>query len=196
MKLQDRDKRALMLLAVAATLVIGWWATSGDDVPAPVVPTVDNIPAAELRLGRLRQLAASVPGKQQLLEQVSSELQSREKGLLQADTAAQAQAQLLQILRTLGKAPTTAIDLRNSEIGTVKPYGEYGEVTVSLNFEARIEQLVNLLSDLTAQKEIIGVNDLRIGSANPKHKTMPVRLTVSGLVKRELIPDKKGTGSL
>ena len=28
MKLQDRDKRALMLLALTATLVIGWWATA------------------------------------------------------------------------------------------------------------------------------------------------------------------------
>jgi hypothetical protein len=53
--------------------------------------------------------------------------------------------------------------------------------------------LVQLLSDITAQGEIIGVNDVRIGAANPKEKTMPVRLTVSGLVRRELVPEKKGS---
>lgn len=200
MTLQDRDKRALVLCAVGATLMIGWWATSNDPAPSAVVPVVNDIPTAEQRLSRLRQLAASVPGKQELLNQVSTELKNREKGLIQADTAAQAQAQLLQILRKLGKAQVPPIDLRNSEIGPVKPYGDrYGEVTVSLNFESRIEQLINLLSDLTAQKEIIGVNDLRVSAAHPKEKTMPVRLTVSGLVRRDLIPDKKnsaGAGSL
>jgi hypothetical protein len=86
--------------------------------------------------------------------------------------------------------------MRNSEIGPVKPYGDrYGEVTVSLNFEARIEQLVQLLSDITAQNEIIGVDNVRIGTANPKEKIMPVRLTVSALVRRELVPDKKGGSS-
>jgi hypothetical protein len=197
MKLQDREKKLLIGWAVVMTLGLGYWATSKDEGPAPVVQAVDNIPSAEKRLARLRQLAASVPGKQEVLEQVSAELADREKGLIQADTAAQAQAQLLQILRKLGKAQSAPIDMRNSEIGQVKPYGDkYGEVAVSLSFEAHIEQLVQLLSDLTAQKEIIGVNDLRVGSANPKQKTVPVRLTVSGLVRRELVPDKKGPASL
>jgi hypothetical protein len=148
MKLSDRDKRALILCSIVCTFVIGWWATSEDDVPAPVVPTVDNIPAAEKRLAHVRQLAASVPGKNEVMQQVAGELKEREKGLIQADTAAQAQAQLVQILRKIGKAPGTQIDLRNSELGQVRPYGDrYAEVLISLNFEARIEQLVNLLSD-------------------------------------------------
>jgi hypothetical protein len=197
MKLTDRDKRALVLCGVVSALVIGWWATSEDDVAAPVVPIVDNIPAAEQRLARLRQMAASVPGKEHVLQQVTDELKAREKGLIQADTAPQAQEQLLQILRKIGRAQSPAIDMRNSEIGPVKPYGDkYAEVLVSLNFETRIEQLVNLLSDLTAQKEIIGVSDMRIATANPKEKTMPVRLTVSGLVRRELLPEKKGPGAI
>jgi hypothetical protein len=182
---------------VMSAILIGWWITSGDDVPAPVVPVVDNIPAAEQRLARLRQLAGAVPGKQQVLQQVTEELKAREKGLIQADTAPQAQEQLVQILRKLGRAPSTQIDMRNSEIGPVRPYGEkYAEVLISMNFEARIEQLVNLLSDLTSQKEIIGVNDLRIAGANPKEKTMPVRLTVSALIRRELLPEKKGPGTI
>lgn len=197
MKVQEREKKLLIGWAVVMTLGLGWWALSKDEGPAPVVQAIDNIPSAERRLARLRQLAASVPGESEVLQRVSAELAEREKGLIQAETAAQAQAQLLQILRKLGKAQSSPIDMRNSEIGQVKPYGEkYGEVAVSLNFEAHIEQLVQLLSDLTAQKEIIGVSDLRVGSASPKEKIVPVRLTVSGLVRRELVPDKKGPASL
>ena len=33
---------------------------------------------------------------------------------------------------------------------------------------------------------------VRLGNAHPKEKIMPVRLTVSGVVPRKLIPDKKG----
>jgi hypothetical protein len=197
MSLQEREKKLLIVGAILVPLIIGYWALTKDEsIPTAVAPVVDNIPAAEMRLRRLRAIAASVPAQEQVLQQANSDLAAREKGLIQADTAPQAQAQLLQILRKIGKAQTPGIDLRNSEIGPVKAYGDsYGEVTVSLNFEARIEQLVQLLSDITGQKEIIGVNDVRIGSANPKEKSMPVRLTVSGLVRRELVPDKKG-GSL
>ena len=197
MNLQEREKKLLIVGGIAALLMVGYWAFASDEaVPAAVGPVVDNIPAAELRLKRLRSIAAGVPAQQQVLQQVTAELGSREQGLIQADTAAQAQAQLLQILRKIGRAQSPGIDLRNSEIGPVKAYGEsYGEVTVSLNFVARIEQLVQLLSDITAQKEIIGVNDLRVGQANPKEKSMPVRLTVSGLVRRNLVPERKG-GSL
>jgi Type II secretion system (T2SS), protein M subtype b len=196
MTITERDRRALMLLAGVAVLVVGWSVFSSDDIPATVSGTPDNIPAAERRLDRLRQLSAAVPGKQQLLAQVSTELEGREKGLIQADTAAQAQAQLLQVIRTLARKQATPIELRNTEIGSVKAFGDhYGEVAVSVNFEAGIEQLMNFLADLTAQKETIGTTDLRIGSANPKQKTMPVRLTLSGLVRRELVPKQRGAST-
>ena len=188
MNLQPRDRRALAILGGAVVIVLIWLASSGPTA-APAVVAVDNVPAAEKRLARLRLLAASVPGKDQVLKQVQGELGQREAGLIQADTAAQAQAQLVQIVRRLARAEN--LDLRNTEIGEVKKFGtEYGEVAVSANFECGIEQLLNLMAALTAQKELIGTTDLRIGAANPKQKTMPVRLTVSGLVRKELIADR------
>jgi type II secretory pathway component PulM len=63
MKLQDREKKLLIGWAVVMTLGLGYWATSKDEGPAPVVQAVDSIPSAEKRLARLRQLAASVPGQ-------------------------------------------------------------------------------------------------------------------------------------
>jgi hypothetical protein len=65
-------------------------------------------------------------------------------------------------------------------------------VAVSVSFDCRVEQLVNLLADITAQKELIATSEIRIGNAHPKEKVMPVRLTVSGVVPRKLIPDRKG----
>ena len=178
MSLQEREKKLLIVGAILGTLMVGYWAFTGDAAPAPVAAVnVDNIPAAELRLKRLRSIAATVPAQQEALKKAMSDLGAREKGLIQADTAAQAQAQLLQILRKISKAQTPGIDLRNSEIGPVKAYTDsYGEVTLSLSFDARIEQLVQFLSDITAQHEIIGVNEVRMGPAAPKEKKiMPVR---------------------
>ena len=196
MTLTDRDRRAVMLLVPTLLLSAGYWWTTRDTTPAIVGASgVNSIPLAEKRLQRLRQVAATVPGKEQVLQQVTTELASREKNLIQADTAAQAQAHLLQIIRKIAKSPDINIELRNTELGKVQPYGDsYGEVNVAVNFEARIEQLVNFLSDLTAQKELIGTTDMHIGTATPKQKTMPVRITISALVRKELLPDKKGPG--
>lgn len=195
MTLGQRDKRALIGLAVVAVFMIGWSVWSEDPAPAArdnTVATAETIPAAENRLEKVKATAAMLPGREAILAKVKGELAAREKGLIRADTAAQAQAQLLQIARRIARG-SSAIELRNTEIGPVKPFGDqYGEVAVSVNFEAGIEQLINFLADLTSQKELIGTTDLRIGAANPKQKTMPVRLTISGLVRRELIPDKKG----
>jgi hypothetical protein len=193
---QDRNRRALIALGILAPLFIGYYLFSGDEGTPTVVAAVDTIPAAEKRLARLRQLAASVPGKEQILSQVRGELTAREKALIQADTAPQAQAQLLQILRKVSRAQNPPVDLRNTEMGQAKPFGkDYGEVAVSANFDCGIEQLLNLLADITAQNEAIGTTELRVGAANPKQKTMPVRLTVSALVRRGVVPEAKGTAS-
>jgi hypothetical protein len=192
----ERNRRALIALGILAPIIIGYAIFSGDESAPAVVEAVDNIPAAEKRLARLRELAATVPGKEQILSQVRAELSDREKGLIQADTPAQAQAQLLQILRKIARAQTPPVDLRSTEVGQAKPFGrDYGEVAVSANFDCGIEQLLNMLSDLTAQSEAIGTSELRVGTANPKQKTMPVRLTVSALVRRGVVPESKGTAS-
>jgi hypothetical protein len=190
MTLSTRDKRALILLGVAVVIL---YFFSGDDAPQVVGATVNSIPLAERQLARLREQAAAIPGKEQALAGVSAELAKRENGLIQADTAAQAQAQLLQIVRRIAREQENPIELKNTEIGQVKAFGDkYGEVALSVNFEAGIEQLINFLSHLTTQKELIGTTDIRIGTANPKQKTMPVRLTLTALVRKELIPEKKG----
>lgn len=193
MNLQEREKKILRYGAIAAAvLLVLYFVLPGDEPAGKPVGTVQSIPDAEKRLARVRQIAATVPGKEQVLKQVSSELAEREKGLIQADTPAQAQAQMLQILRRLARAQTPPIEMRNTEIGQVRALdANYGEVFVAANFDCSIEQLLSFLAEITAQKEMLGTSELRIGSANPKQKVMPVRLGVSGLVRRDLVPDKK-----
>lgn len=183
----EARQRHTLIGAAAVILVISIWLTREKPLADPVVAALD-VPSAEKRLTRVRQIAATVPGKQQALLATQKELSAREARLLTADTPAQAQAQLLQILRRLAQSQN--IDLRNTEIGQVKPYGQYGQVAVSANLQCGIEQLLNLLADLTAQKELIATDDLRVSQADPKQKTMPVRITISGLVRRELLPKK------
>jgi hypothetical protein len=83
--------------------------------------------------------------------------------------------------------------VRANEIGQAKAFGDdYGEVSVSVSFECGIEQLVNLLADLGAQPELLATNEIRIGQASGTQKVIPVRLSISGIVPKKLIPEKKG----
>jgi len=184
----SRDKRALALLAVAVVVMLIWrYAGSGPEVK--IAAPAESVPQAERRLTKLRQLAATVQGKEDLLKKVSAELAAREKGIITADTAQQAQAQIQQILRKVGSGQ--GIEVRGAEFGTVKAMGDYGEAPVSVSFDCGIEQFVNFLAALTAQPEMLGSSEIRVASANPKDKHISVRLTVSGVVLKKLVPEKK-----
>lgn len=196
MTVQKRDKRAIWILAGAAgVMLLMRFGLPGDGQPQVVRPA-DSIPLAERRLARLRQRVAGLSAQEQALAAVSAELATREKGVIQAETGAQAQAQLLQILRRLASEQTPPIELRTVEMGRISPLGrDYGEISVPVVFECRIEQLVNLMADLTSQPEALATSDLRVSVAKPKEKTINVRVTVSGVAPRRLVPEKKGLAS-
>jgi hypothetical protein len=196
MKFQGREKRALAVLgAAAALLVLLALVLPGRGEPASVAVR-EPIPEAEKRLARLRRLAAGVPGKQELLKQVSAELAQREKGIIQADTGAQALAQLMELLRRVARAQGPPLEIKTAELGQIARLGDdYGEAQLSVTFECRIEELLNLLADLTKQPEIVATREIRVATSNSKEKTLNVRLTVSGVVARRLVPEKKGLAS-
>jgi len=131
-----------------------------------------------------------VPGKEAVLKEAASELAGRERGLIVADTVNQAQAQVLDAVKTL--AHKEGFDIRATDFSTPKPFGDaYGEVALSINTECTMEQLVNFMADLSNEQRLLATSDLRISTANPKQKTINLRLTVSGLVPRRLVPEKK-----
>ena len=198
MTVQQRDRRALVVLgAVSVLALIYWIAGSSPASSAKVVAPVESIDRTEKGLANLRIRAAALPAKEALLKQASAELAERERGLISGDTADQAQAQLLQVLRRVAKAQTPPLEIRQVELGQPRSYGNaYGQVTVSVTVDCRIDELVNMLATLSAQPETIATDEIRFGMSHPKQKTMPVRLTISGLVARRLVPERKGLPQL
>ena len=141
----------------------------------------------------MRETAATVPGKEKVAKQLAGELAVREKGIIAADTAAQAQAQLLQIIRRAGKED--GIDVRGAEEMKVLPLADdYGEVVVEVSFTCRIEQFVNFMAALANRPELISTSNIRVMTGDPKQKTVNVRLGLSGVVPRKLVPAKEGAG--
>jgi Type II secretion system (T2SS), protein M subtype b len=187
----DRKTAILWISAVAAIVFVRFFVLA--DRSPEVVAASESAPMAEKRLERLRQIAATVPGKEVLMKQASGELESREKGILRAETSAQAQAQLQELLHRVGAA--NGIDIRGIEDMRVKLLGaDYGEASVTVRFTCLIEQLVNLLAALATQPELISTNQILITGSADKNKIIQVRLTLSGVVSRKLAQEKK-TGS-
>jgi hypothetical protein len=197
MTLQPRDRRALAWLGVSAllSLVVYLWMSLGpgsSEAAAPVAS--DSVPTQEQRLARLRDIAATTPGKEEILKKVSADLAVREKGLIRADSLQQAQAQLVTILRKIADGQSPSVDIRSTEPGPVDVLeNSYGAINASVNFECSIDQLMKLMGSIAARPELLATRDLRILSADAKNKTLSVRLTVTGIVPKSLVPAKKGT---
>lgn len=186
----DRKTLGILVGGVLVVLVLRFGVYR--NTPAPVVAPAQSIPLAENRLGRMRQLVATVPGKEAVLKQATAELSTRESGILKADTAAQAGAQLLDVIRRAAMA--NGIDARGAEeVNRVKPLAnDYGEVAVTVTFTCGIEQLVNFLASLANEPQILATNEINIATANNKNKNVQVRLSLSGVVPKKLVPEKKG----
>jgi Type II secretion system (T2SS), protein M subtype b len=190
-----RRTMAWTLVSGVLSLIWSYWPASTQPTVA-VAASADSVSIAERQLAKVREAAATVPQKQETLKQVSGDLALREKGIIVADTAQQAQAQLIQILRKLGHDENPRVEMRSQEIGAVRASGDaYGEVFVTVQIECGIDQLVNILVGLASRPELIASNELRVTSSNAKDKTIGVRLTVSGIVPRKLVPGKKGAGA-
>ena len=196
MNLTDRDRRALIILGAGlAVFFIVYLATRSSD-STKVVQPVESIEHMQKQLDAQRRAAAKLPATEEIYKKVSAELTDREKGLIIADTAAQAQARLVQILREVARNQQPSLDIRQTELGQARPFGDaYGAVQVSITMDCNTPQLVNFMAFLSAQPELIATEEIRFATAQPKTKMVPVRLTVTGIVPRKLVPEKKGATS-
>jgi hypothetical protein len=68
-------------------------------------------------------------------------------------------------------------------------------VSVGQEFTCGIDQLVNFLAAIANQPEILATESIYIGAHGDKNKTVLVRLTLTGVVPRKLVPEKKGLAS-
>ncbi|MBM3747016.1 MAG: hypothetical protein FJW34_14595 [Acidobacteria bacterium] len=193
MTLQNREKRAVTLLGGALAIWIILWVLLPGRGETPATGPPRPVPEAEKRLARLRQTAATVPGKEELHKRVTAELAERERGVIGSETAAQALAQLLEAVRRTAKSQSPPLEIKTAELGQATRLGnDYGEIQVAVTFDSHIEELLNLLADLTRQPEIVATREIRLTVANAKEKTLAVRLTAAGVVPRQLVPEKRG----
>jgi hypothetical protein len=195
MTITDRDKRALIGLGAAAVISLSVYFWPQESSVPEVVGSVNTAAEVEQRLQRVRGLAAQVPARQQELERLTAELGKWETGLIKTETGQQAQAEIVQVLRRIGSNQVPPLGFGSVEIGQLRPLGDskvYGEALVSVSFDCSIEQLVNTLADMTAQEEIIVTEEIRITPRREEDKSLQVRLTVAGLVPRELVPQQRG----
>ena len=200
MTLSEREKKLVQMLGVSVVITLIVYVATSDSAPSPVpgkaVTSVGSVDRAEKMLTKLRLEAATIPGKQAALKSVTTELTLREKGLIKGDTAPQAQAQLLQVLREVARNQSPRLDIRQVELGQAQPFGDaYAQVSVSVTVDCRMDQLVNYLAYLSAQPEVISTDQIRFANSNPKTKSSQVRITITGLVPRKLVPEKKGLAS-
>ena len=197
MTISQRDRRALILLgaglAAAGLLYVVFPNSSGTPAVAAPAANADSVGLAQERLVRLRQIAATLPAREAAFKQAAADLSDRERGTIQADTAPQAQAALLETARRIGK--NEDIVVLGGDFGAPKAFGDYGLVYTTVTFECHVEQLVNFLADLSREPEIVVPSEERITTGNPKEKTMGVRMVLAGLVAKKLVPEKKGLGA-
>lgn len=194
MTFTDRERRLLFLLVPSVAIALILRFTLFAD-PAPVVrdgSTPGSVKTAQQRLARLRQIASTLQAREAVAKQTGQDLTDREKGVLQAATAPQAQARLLEVARQIGKQEQ--IDVRGGDFGTPKVFGEYGLVYATISFECHVEQLVNFMAALSKQPELISPSEERMATGNSKEKLMNVRMVLAGVVPKKLVPEKKGLG--
>ena len=73
-----------------------------------------------------------------------------------------------------------------------KPLGnDYGEVSVSVAFNCGIDQLVNFLTAIANEPQVLATNEINISGGGDKKKILQVRLSLSGVVPKKLLPVKK-----
>lgn len=191
MTISQRDRRALtlLLLGVPALLLVS--SLLEQKAPEPVQAT-RSVERLEQQVRMLRRTAAGLPTREQTSKQVIAVLEAREKGMIRAETAAQAQAQMLQVVRRVLRAQSPPIDFRASEMGQPRRINDsYGEVTATISFDCGIEQVLNLMADLGNQAELISTKEVNLGAAGSKQKLLPVRLTIGAIVDPKLIPAAK-----
>ncbi len=196
MNISARERRLVLFVAPAVLLALVLRFALPDETAAPSgagASEAGDISLARQRAARMRQLIATTPAREASFKQATADLADRERGILQADTAPQAQALLLEIARRVGK--TNEIDVRGGDFGAPKIMGEYGLVYTTITFECHVEQLVNFLADLSKQPEIIVPAEERITATNSKLKTMGVRMVLAGVTPKKLVPEKKGLGA-
>ena len=178
-----KDKKALALAGIAVALYAAL-----QFAVFPVWDALqerrDNLPIEERKLEKYRAVVKTVELRRAEAASVDAKLQEAEKGLLTGDTAALASAELQQLAKQLSAAES--IDIRSNDFLPAKPAGgEYVRVPLGLQFQCRLDQLINFLSDISASPKRLTVSRLFVQSGGTKDKQVSVGMELAGFMHAE-----------
>lgn len=179
--LGERDKRALKFAGAAVGLFLL--------LQLLVLPVWDRAQEVSAQLPQKRQLLAKY---RRLVEQsgtwtaesarLDEELQRAEAGLLQAPTDALAAAELEGLIKAAATAQQ--IDLGTSEFQKVdKGKGDYYEIPIMVQFQSRVDQLVNFLSAIQSSERLLRVQKLSVQPGGGKQKRVTATVTIGGWMR-------------
>src|ERR1035437_7757390 len=114
---------------------------------------------AERKLDKYGAVARTAEVRRAEAASVNARLQEAERGLLTSETTALASAELQQLAKQLTAAES--IDIRSNDFLPAKPAGgEYMQVPLGLQFQCRLDQLINFLTDISASQRRLAVSKL------------------------------------
>ena len=126
--------RNLIMLGAFVLGVAGVIIDRSSDTTPQIVSVTDSPTLLESRLAKLRKTASMVPEKSAALQSVDTVLKTREKGIMAFNTAAQAQAHLMEVIRRIAIA--NKIDARGGDFSPPALLGtDYGQVAVSVTVD-------------------------------------------------------------
>ena len=193
MELQSRDRRALMILGIAAILFLLLQADF-------VIPSggggavVTNVKASEDNLLLAQTQARQKPEVDAEFKAVSAQQEALEEGLLSSETAALAQAEMRELVGSLLRS--VGIGMKASRFGTVRLEGDdYAQIPLIVDFSCTIERFVNLMADIANGETLLSSRNINISTENRETKSVKVQLTVSGYLPVSRTPElvKKGS---
>lgn len=189
MRISRKDKIALICagIAVLAFAVFQWVVFPAWD---SLAENRANIPLQERKFEKYREVARTAGMRTAEVSTLEAKLRQAESGLLASNTAALASGELQGLVKQL--ASTEAIDVRSNEFLPAKRLGaDYMEVPIVLQFQCRLDQLVNLLKNIAVNPQYLAVSKLLIMPGDVKVKSLNVTLQIAGVMRAE--PSKKGS---
>lgn len=180
-RLAKRDRRALQFAAVgvAVYLLMQYFALPAWDSLRAVR---SELPLKEQSLAKYRRVVDLAGAQARDSQTLSEQLRQAEGGLLQAPTASLASAELEKWLSDTAKAQE--IEVRSSDFQKVVPDSDgYTQIPVGLQFQCRIEQLVNFLSAIQSSERVLSISRLIVQPAGGNQKQLSVAMTVGGWAK-------------
>ena len=181
MPLRPRDQRALAAAGTAVALFLLFRFA--------IFPLWDrgqqarlDIPMRERTLLKYRQAVAAAGLRTTETTSLEGQLREVEAGLLTGDSAALTSAELQDLVKQLTEAQS--IPIGTSNFLPTRPLGvNYRQVSLGVQFQCHMDQLVNLLQAMAQSPKNLQVLRLQIQMVNIREKLLQVNLTVGGVMR-------------